>query len=955
MEKVRKVSCNELLYLDMQDLTNSYAIQFVLKIKKMDNIKNIEDAINKVIKNNIGSYVFMKNKKYYINDNDLKIEKRNINNKDFYNSNIFSEKIDIKKESIKVYFIKNKYDQSEYLLFKFLHSVMDGKGCLLFIENFKKCLKNEVLINCNNYITDYEFLKDKNYYKESLNKKPKIKHSKSNIIKSCKSKWRIIDVDCYVPSIVAKLSKVFADEFENENIKIMIPTDIRRHDRLNNYIGNLTLPIFLNVNKKDSISKINGDLLFQLKNNRELNIANTSYYGYQYFPKIIRNAVLKIGNRWILKNNKFSIGALISHLGRIDIDDLKNEEISFSDFVSLPIHQPLGAFSVVIVEYSHKTKIALTYYENQFNEEYIDYLGKKIKDSLSNNIYCFNNTLKEYQSNYIKAIDNHLRNSGSKVAVIDNNRKYTYDDLLKNVSKYNEIIKVYKIKERVILYINRGFDYISALLSCIYNNITFIPIDKTTTLERIKLIIDESKAKFIITDEDSDFKNINAIHINEICKYKGIDIKPNYKKSDEVYDIYTSGTTGIPKCVPISNNNLNNYLMWCMDEYKVIQNLVMPLFTSLSVDLTITSTFLPLVCGGIIKTFSDNFNINILKKIVEDKEINIIKCTPTHLAFILTADYKITPKEIFIIGGENLSSELCNKISKLFSTAKLYNEYGPSEATVATIFHIYDNKKDTKLVSIGKPIYNTKVLIYDGNVVKEENKRGEIIISGDSVFDGYSNVKKDCFINIDNIKYYKTGDVGYVSDGDVYCIGRSDNQVKIHGNRVELDEISNEINKISNIKESVVLYEKELYAFVIKNGNISEKDIKQELAKKYPNYMIPYKIIFLKNFPIKENGKINSKKLLESIKPIKRKNRIINDQLINLLYEIRPLQNISKEKSLFEIGLESFDIIVFSQKIIDKYIDSKDEEKFTDFFFKNITTITLYDIEKLIIEYGGKL
>lgn len=954
MEKVRKVSCNELLYLDMQELTNSYAIQFVFKVKIL-NDKIMEEAINNVIKNNIGTSVFMKNKSYYLQDNYLKIEKRTVNEKDFYNSDVFREKVDIKHESIKLYYIKNKYDENEYLVFKFLHSVMDGKGALLFIENFKRYLINEELIACNNSISDRDFLKNIKFYKKSINIIPRITHSKSNMIKKYNSKWKIIDIDRYVPSIVAKLSKILAEEFENENVRIMIPTDIRRHDSSNNYIGNLTLPIFLDVNKNDSISKINGDLLCQLKNNKELNLASTSHYGYQHYPEFIRKSILKIGGKLVLKNNRFSIGAIISHLGRIDIGGLNNNEIVFSDFVSLPVNQPLGAFSVVIAEYSHKTKIALSYYENQFDEEYIDNLIGKIKGNLSNNIYKFNNTLKEYTTNYIEIIDKQLRNNENKIAIVDYNHKYTYNDLLKNIYKYNELIRDNNIRDRVILYMDRGFDYISGLVSCVYNNITFIPIDKTTPIGRIQTIVNESKSNYIISDKKCDLLNIKTIYIDEISKYEGIDVTLNYKETNEVYDIYTSGTTAIPKCVAISNSNLNNYLMWCIDEYNVIQNFVMPLFTSLSVDLTITSTFLPLVCGGIIKTFSDTFNPNVLKRIVEDEEINVIKCTPTHLSFLFTGDYKVSHKEILIIGGENLPSELSNKVSKILPMASIYNDYGPAETTVATISHIYDDKKDSKLVPIGKPIYNTQILIYDNEIVKEENKRGEIIISGDSVFNGYLDVKTDCFVMVDDIKYYRTGDIGYIRNGNVYCIGRSDNQVKIHGNRVELDEISSGINKINNVKDAIALYKNELYAFVIKNGNVNEETIKQELAKNYPHYMIPYRIIFIEDFPIKASGKIDSEKLLENMKPKPQSNIVIDNQLIKLLNEIKPLQSISKEKTLSELGLESFDIIMFFQIIIDKYIHSKNEKKFTDLFFENITTITLYDIEKMIIKCGGKL
>ena len=136
----------------------------------------------------------------------------------------------------------------------------------------------------------------------------------------------------------------------------------------------------------------------------------------------------------------------------------------------------------------------------------------------------------------------------------------------------------------------------------------------------------------------------------------------------------------------------------------------MPLFTSLSVDLTMPTLYLPLICGGTIKTYKGIFNSNIMKRIVNDKDINVIKGTPTHFSFVKDGNYK--NKEVVIIGGEKLSTNLCKKLSKCFnSDCTIINEYGPTEATVGCTYYVYQNN-DEGVLPIGQPIYNTKALIF---------------------------------------------------------------------------------------------------------------------------------------------------------------------------------------------------------------------------------------------------
>jgi non-ribosomal peptide synthetase component F len=163
--------------------------------------------------------------------------------------------------------------------------------------------------------------------------------------------------------------------------------------------------------------------------------------------------------------------------------------------------------------------------------------------------------------------------------------------------------------------LDRSFDFLSAVLACVLNCITFIPVDKTNSLSRLETIVKESDAKFVLSDALFDIV-AEIILASEASDKKREKFKVKYQKNKAVYYIYTSGTTGKPKCIPIAQKNLNNYLMWANEKYKTKQQMVAPLFTSLSVDLTITSTLLPFLNGGAVKVFPGNFNQSIIKQIL---------------------------------------------------------------------------------------------------------------------------------------------------------------------------------------------------------------------------------------------------------------------------------------------------------------------------------------------------
>lgn len=956
MKPIRKISIVEQLYEDVQSVTNTYAIHYIFKITGFKKNDIVENAINEVIKKCPGTNIYLKRGYFYPQNNPIRIKRVNLSCKEIFDASFMQKSIDLSDHSIEVYLASMRKDR--YLVFRFAHSVLDGKGTLLFVQNVVNVLNKKQIINCDNNIDEKAFIKKLNYYKKNEPKLPKIPHHEARPINNYKVKWRLIQIDEYVPAIVAKLSSILAQEFECDTTRMMIPVDLRRHDKSASHIGNLTLPIFLNVKKTDDYKAINGEMLYALKNKKELNLSNTLPSVYRHIPGKIRKTIAKTSCKAISRYNKFSIGALISHLGRVNFDDYANSYFTVKDFVSLPVQQPLGAFSIVILEHSGKTNIAFSYYKDQFNNQYINNLLDRIKQNLLHDMDIIKGVTVNRNENYIDILANNLHRFKSYTAVVDGDQTYTYGDLLKNIEKFNGLFSQKQIHGTLIIYLERSFDYLSAVLTCVFNNIVFVPVDKTTSLSRLNQIIEESQAHFVLSESalDVSAKTILASEKRDI-RSKRID--PKYDETKEVYDIYTSGTTGIPKCIPISNKNLNNYLLWGKSEYQTLKPMTVPLFTSLSVDLTITATFLPLLCGGTIKVFKEAFNQNTLKQIFADRDINFVKLTPTHLSFFTDSKIKDDKKECIVIGGEELPIQCCKNLHQSFKKAKIYNEYGPAETTIGTIYHVYNPEKDQEYVPIGKPINNTAVVLYNDSSETQPNHTGEILISGDSVFGGYKNTNKNPFTTINKTQYYRTGDYGYLENNAIVYSGRKDSQIKIHGYRTELGEIKHTIMEQRTVKDAVVAtHENELYAFVrMYDGHrMNKKQIVDLISSKLSSRCVPDYIIETDEFPINNNGKVDKQKLFEMAQESADKTTSASRQhgLLKILNEVKKLDSPSYDVSIIELGLDSFEVVSFIQKCQKAYIQEKNEEAFTSEVFKRIGTITLRDLEKIIIDFGGK-
>ncbi|MGD2090554.1 MAG: amino acid adenylation domain-containing protein [Candidatus Aminicenantes bacterium] len=460
--------------------------------------------------------------------------------------------------------------------------------------------------------------------------------------------------------------------------------------------------------------------------------------------------------------------------------------------------------------------------------------------------------------------------------------------------------------------VERSLEAIAAILGVLKAGGTYLPIDTVYPEERIKYMLEDSNAKILVTSpvlsekfEKLSIVNCKLLMVNEKSPARRRLNNPlketnsinnlQLKGNNLAYIIYTSGSTGKPKGVMIRHRSLVNYILCSAKNYVKNEKVNFPLFTSIAFDLTITSVFTPLVTGNAIVVYSGWEEGNLVEKIIDDNIVGVIKLTPSHLNLI--RDNKIpsvNPSQEgnsfckikrFIVGGEKLDVQLARDISNNFNgNIEIYNEYGPTEATVGCMIYKFDPGKDYHLsVPIGKPLDNCQIYLLDGKRKPVPTGAvGEIYIAGAGVASGYLErpaLTSERFVPNPFNKgkvMYRTGDLGrWLADGNIEFFGRKDHQVKIRGFRIELGEIESYLADYDDIKEAIVIartpsgesiqtqqkQEKNLYAYFVSDKKLNVEKLRKYLLGKLPHYMLPLYYIQVEALPLTPNGKVDSNSL----------------------------------------------------------------------------------------------
>lgn len=472
-------------------------------------------------------------------------------------------------------------------------------------------------------------------------------------------------------------------------------------------------------------------------------------------------------------------------------------------------------------------------------------------------------------------------NNPNKIAVDDLKQTLTYSQLISKVNHLAQLLLDNDIKHQdmVTLFFDNSIDLIISILAVLKIGACYIPIDIHYPKERIEYILHHSQVKKILTN--SSYANQLAFEKDLLIFVNSstLDVENKYtpkiignSSQDLAYIIYTSGSTGKPKGVKITNKSLVNYISWAIEQYVHKEETNFPLYSSISFDLTVTSIFTPLLSGNAIYIYKSENAQLLLQQIIEEQKVQIIKLTPAHLSLLQDLDLSHSVVHKLIVGGDVLTKEICEKISSLFPhPIHIYNEYGPTEATVGCMIYEYSKGDMYSSVPIGVPIANTKIyLLNDSLELLPFGQIGQIYIGGDCLSVGYTDVEntnKKFVPNPFNAneKIYKTGDLARLyNNGIMEYIGRTDFQVKLNGYRIEIGEIQSKLLSHEEVKDTYATVidirdHKILCAYYVSDKELNDLD--SYLSQYLPNYMIPSYFIRLNSIPLTTNGKVDKSNL----------------------------------------------------------------------------------------------
>ncbi|MGX7244277.1 non-ribosomal peptide synthetase [Enterococcus quebecensis] len=527
----------------------------------------------------------------------------------------------------------------------------------------------------------------------------------------------------------------------------------------------------------------------------------------------------------------------------------------------------------------------------------------------------------------------------NQIAISDYKQKLTYKELNRKANQVASLLMSNGIGKNNIVGImaERTADSIVAMLAVLKAGAAYLPIDPEYPRKRIEYIIADSKMSCVLYPSMEDHISlesvVNVIELSKLPLWEKAANTQSVKCSaeDMACIIYTSGTTGNPKGTIVPHQGIVRLVK--DTNYVDFSDIVTIQMGSLSFDAAHFEIWGPLVNGGRVYIGEKELlsSVERLEEVLEKQKINTMFITTAlfnqyvelnpHLFNHLTQLY---------FGGEATSvGHVRQFLENKADSLRLYNVYGPTEATTFTLFYEIPNKESIgEIVPIGKPIANTGVLVLSQGTVCGIGMPGELCISGPGLALGYLNNKEltsekfqdSLAFSEENAKIYRTGDlVKWTAEGDLIYLGRMDNQVKLNGYRIELNEIENVLRCIDGVKNALVRLNQKngfnyLSAYLITTDKLDVDRIKINLMEKLPEFMIPQSFVFMEQFPITINGKIDMKALPEVEFNVREKELILprdswEQQIYDHFSTVFGTERFCVTDSFFDIGGNSLKAI----------------------------------------------
>lgn len=522
----------------------------------------------------------------------------------------------------------------------------------------------------------------------------------------------------------------------------------------------------------------------------------------------------------------------------------------------------------------------------------------------------------------------------NKTALIFQKKTVSYSELNMKADCFASYLLNSGIKKEdlILIMADKSIEVIYSIFGVLKAGGVYIPIDSETPDKRLQHIIEKSKPKIIITEKKYELKLKNVSKDSLIIVIDQFDFSGSFQKKDRekilsnqlCYIIFTSGTTGIPKGVMLKHDGVTNTINALINRYYINKNSRLLQFSSLGFDSSVAEIFSVISAGGtlILAPTSEVKNLKKLTTLLREQKVTTVTLPP---ALLNHMDFSGQTSLVTIISaGDQCSIKLANRLYK--QIPHFINAYGPTECSICiSTYEVISDLVD--IVPIGIPIPGIKMYVLDDKMRKvRAGEKGELYVGGKGVAAGYldeATKNKLSFVSSPfdkDLILYKTNDrVVQHRDGNYVFMGRTDSQVKIRGNRVEVEEIEKILSEFEGVNNVAVCIDKNehdealICCYYTSNELIEQKILREHISAYLPRYMVPQKFVHIETMPLNSSGKIDRSRLsthphaTQKLKIIDSISEDSSDErrLMGILKRLLNLTSINMNNDFFDLGGDS--------------------------------------------------
>ncbi len=563
----------------------------------------------------------------------------------------------------------------------------------------------------------------------------------------------------------------------------------------------------------------------------------------------------------------------------------------------------------------------------------------------------FNDTLVNYNLStpIHQLFELQVARTPQRLATVDEYEQLTYAALNERANVLADMLRCdHGVGPNVIvaLLMERSVQLIVAILGILKAGGAYLPLNPKDPRERLHTILSDSSPAVTLLNADWAQQQLgDTVPIVDLRQHiHGSPENPGCiaTGNDAIYCIYTSGSTGIPNGVVVEHSAVANRLFWMIDDLSITQEDVILQKTSYSFDVSVWEIFLPLIVGAkqIMLRPGSESDPAVIKSVIETHQTTLVHFVPAMLnQYLSVVEAGFKGVRHCVCSGEALDRDLANRFLSTVGDAgtQLHNYYGPTEATVDVSRCRVEIGSDP--VTIGHPAPNNRFYVLDARRHPcPIGVTGDLYIAGIQLGRGYLNrpqLNAERYVNDPfhpGEQMYLTGDLArWLPSGEIYYLGRKDSQVKLRGFRIDLGEIEHALISCKGVDNAVVLKHHHsesgdyLCGYITSTSFPSEPKLRESMAVRLPEYMIPAHFIYLEAFPVTRNGKVDRKALatmprnFTTVQDCVPPSGQAEAELLAIWHSLLPSTTLNFTNDFFKVGGNSLAAVQLAARIMKKF------------------------------------